>query len=122
MYIYVAGFYLLAGGSDTITLIPVSCISSKIKKIPGKQVTHPTCHKAKCVTHYEVTLLKSKTPAVLQYLREEQSPVVFPAAVLTQDVRLFVHQPLLIVDSSLLLIAQHRIQLSQHLEGGGELM
>lgn len=84
-------------------------------------MTHPTCHKAKCVTHYGVTLLKSKTPAVLQYLREEQSPVVFPAAVLTQDVRLFVHQPLLIVDSSLLLIAQHRIQLSQHLEGGGEI-
>lgn len=55
---------------------------------------------------------------MLQYLREEQPPVVFPAAVLTQDVRLLVHHSLLIVNSPLLLITQHGIQLPQHLEAG----
>lgn len=62
-------------------------------------------------------LIKQKaTPALPQYLREEQSPVVFPAAILTQDIRLFIHHPLLIIHGSLLLITQHCVQLSQHLD------
>lgn len=55
---------------------------------------------------------KENTPAVLQYLREKQSPVVFPAAIFTQDVRLFIHHSLLIINNPLLFITQHRIQLS----------
>lgn len=50
------------------------------------------------------------------YLWEEQSPVLLPAAVLAQDITLFVHHPLLIIHSSLLLVAQHRIQLPQGLQ------
>lgn len=49
------------------------------------------------------------------YLWEEQSPVLLPAAVLAQDITLFVHHPLLIIHSSLLLVAQHCIQLPQGL-------
>lgn len=55
-------------------------------------------------------------PVVHQYLREEQSPVVLPAAVLTQDVTLLIHYSLLIINSSLLLVAQHRVQLTQQLQ------
>lgn len=50
------------------------------------------------------------------YLREEQPPVLLPAAVLAQNITLFVHHPLLIIHSSLLLVAQHRVQLPQGLQ------
>lgn len=53
---------------------------------------------------------------MLWHLGEKQSPVVLPAAVLAEDVGVFIHQPLLIIDGSLLLIAQHCVQFSQNLE------
>lgn len=62
----------------------------------------------------------NQTPAVVKHLGEEQSPVVLPAAVLAQDVGVFIHHSLLIINSSLLLIAQHRVQLPQHLEEGSK--
>lgn len=57
-----------------------------------------------------------KTPAMARYLGEKQSPVVLPAAVLAQDVGVFIHQALLIINGSLLLIAQHCIEFPQNLE------
>lgn len=57
-----------------------------------------------------------KSPAACWYLGEQQSPVVLPAAILTQDVRVFIHQALVIINGSLLLIAQDCIEFSQDLE------
>lgn len=51
-----------------------------------------------------------------RHLGEEQPPVVLPAAVLDQDVRVFVHQPLFVIDGSLLLIAQDSVDFPQDLE------
>ena len=90
-------------------------------KIPGIRVTRSRRH----IISYETkgcawltveSCWLKRPPAGLQYLGEEHSPVVLPAAVLTQDVRLFIHQPLLVVHSPLLLIAQHSVQLPQHLQ------
>lgn len=53
---------------------------------------------------------------MLRYLGEKQSPVVLPAAILAQDVGVFIHQALLIINGSLLFIAQHCIDFSQDLE------
>lgn len=53
---------------------------------------------------------------MVRYLGEKQPPVVLPAAILAQDVRVFIHQALLIINGSLLLIAQHCVEFPQDLE------
>lgn len=68
------------------------------------------------------TLMIEKRPGMLRYLGKKQSPVVLPAAILTQNVRVFVHQAMVIINSSLLLIAQDCIEFSQDLEHNNSFM
>lgn len=113
VYIDVVNFDVSGRCTDTVAFVSIFCLLSEIKFLEYKWFNasyHCMGNKETCES------LSQKTPPMFWYLREKQSPVVFPAAILAQNIRLFIHNPLLIINGSLLLIAQHCIQLPQDLE------
>lgn len=57
---------------------------------------------------------KNPNPILVPYLWKQPSPMFFPVAVLVKRI-LFIYYTLLIIHSSLVLVAQHSIDFSQYL-------